>query len=240
MRNLPSYRYVITISENTKKDLIEVTGFPVERIHVAYPGCHRRFTVIGRTVVKRYLAVKKLPPRYILFLGTMDPRKNIRRLLESYALLSKRLRREYCLVLAGWEGWDYEGVIKTIDKLGIGPSITYLGYVPDEETPLLYNGASLFVYPSIYEGFGLPPLEAMACGCPVITSNTSSLPEVVGEEGVMVDPYNEYDLRDKMEMILTGGRMSADLREYGLKRARVYSWETCAQRTLEIYNKAVE
>ncbi|MBN2224704.1 MAG: glycosyltransferase family 4 protein [Deltaproteobacteria bacterium] len=240
LKYLSSYRYIIAISNNTKNDLVRVSGYPEERIGVVYPGYHGRFRVVSQASVKKYIEEKKLPSKYILFLGTLDPRKNIRLLLDAYTLLNSSLREKYHIVLAGWKGWDYEGVFRRIDDLGIRSSTIYLGYVRDDEVPLLYNGASLFVYPSFYEGFGLPLLEAMACGCPVITTNASSLPEVVGDGGVMVDPYDEYGMRDKMEMILTDDKTRTGLREYGLKRVGMFSWETCAQHTLDVYKKAAD
>jgi glycosyltransferase involved in cell wall biosynthesis len=240
LTNLPYCRQIIAISNSTKNDLVRLTGYPEERITVSYPGYHSRFKVVGRASVSDYIKDRRLPRKYILYLGTLEPRKNIQLLLSAYSLLEKTLRERYHLVLAGGKGWNYEEIFRSVDKLGIRSSIVFLGYVRDDEAPLLYNGASLFIYPSFYEGFGLPPLEAMACGCPVISANTSSLPEVVGDQGVMVDPHDEYDLRDKMEMLLTDNKARTRLKEYGLMRAHMFSWETCARQTLEVYRKAVE
>jgi len=240
-KEIHDFRYIIAVSENTKRDLIELTDYPPERIIVIYEGYHRRFKKYNNDMrIAAYLQGKGLPQKYILFVGTLEPRKNIEFLIRSYSGLEKRLRDEHPLLIAGSKGWYYEAIFRLVDDLNLQSNVHFLGYIPDEELPLLYNGASLFVYPSLYEGFGLPPLEAMACGCPVITSNTSSLPEVVGAGGVMVNPRDESDLRERMEEVLTDEKTRIEMSEYGLQRAKRFSWDKCARETLEVYRRVVE
>jgi alpha-1,3-rhamnosyl/mannosyltransferase len=236
-KDIHDFKHIIVVSENTKRDLVTLTGYPEERIKITYLGCNYRFRLLERESVKTFLGRRGLPQKYILFVGTLEPRKNIEFLIRSYYGLEKRLRDEYPLLIAGPRGWYYDTIFKLVDDLDLKSSVRFLGYLPDEELPFLYNGASLFVYPSLYEGFGLPPLEAMACGCPVITSDTSSLPEVVGAGGVMVNPEDEDDLRVRMEEALTDEKTRIGMSEYGLKRAKRFSWEKCARETLEVYEK---
>ena len=238
LNDIHDFKHIIVVSENTKRDLITLTGYPEERITITSLGCNNSFRLLERESVKTFLRKRGLPEKYILFVGTLEPRKNIEFLIRSYYGLEKRLRDEYPLLIAGPKGWYYDSIFKLVDDLALGSSVRFLGYVPDEELPLLYNGASLFVYPSFYEGFGLPPLEAMTCGCPVITSNTSSLPEVVGTGGVMVNPEDEDDLRVRMEEALTDEKTRIGMSEYGLQRAKRFSWEKCARETLGAYKKA--
>lgn len=141
------------------------------------------------------------------------------------------------MLIVGKKGWKYKSIFETVDILNLQKDVIFSDYVPDEYLTLLYNAADLFVYPSLYEGFGLPPLEAMACGTPVITSNTSSLPEVVGDAGVMIDPYDVDGLAKAMFEVLTNEGLREDMRKKGLKRAKLFSWEKTAKETLKIYEE---
>ncbi|MBI3802781.1 MAG: glycosyltransferase family 4 protein [Nitrospirae bacterium] len=180
------------------------------------------------------------PGSYILYIGTLEPRKNIINLLRAYATLPTRLREQYPLVLGGGMGWLMETLDMQIQKLGIQSSTIKTGYLPGGDLPALYSGAAVFVFPSLYEGFGLPPLEAMACGTPVITSNVSSLPEVVGEAGVQVHPEDVGRLAAEIEDLITDPARRALLSQKGLERAKQFSWERCAALTLDVYDRVVQ
>ena len=156
-------------------------------------------------------------------------------LVRAFCQLKQETGIPHRLVLAGKKGWIFESIYTEVEQLGLQDEVIFTGYVPDEDLPYLYNGASLFAYPSFYEGFGLPPLEAMACGCPVVTSNTSSLPEVVGDAGLMVDPLRSDELAGAMARVLEDSDLAAAMRTKGLARAATFSWERCARETLSIY-----
>ncbi|MCB0049455.1 MAG: glycosyltransferase family 4 protein, partial [Caldilinea sp.] len=182
-----------------------------------------------------------LPERFVLAVGTIEPRKNINGLLHAFA----HLRQKYALddvglAIAGGKGWLYDETLELIDKLGIGAGVHLLGRVPDEDLHRLYVAARCHIHPAYYEGFGLPPLEAMACGTPTIVSNVSSLPEVVGDAALLVDPHDTEEMAVAMHRLLTDDDLHAELSEKGLQRARVFSWQRAAQRTLEVYRTVVE
>jgi glycosyltransferase involved in cell wall biosynthesis len=178
---------VLADSQSTKEDLVALLGVEPARIEVVYPGVEERFRPIeDQALLEKVRARYGLPPHFILGLGTLQPRKNFTRLIEAFA----DLRSAICdlhLVIVGGKGWLYENIFATVEQLGLDERVIFPGFVADEHLPALYNLADLFIFPSLYEGFGIPPLEALACGTPVITSNASSLPEVVGEAGLMVE-----------------------------------------------------
>jgi alpha-1,3-rhamnosyl/mannosyltransferase len=183
--------------------------------------------------VQRVLADWGLvPDGYLLFMGTIEPRKNLLRLLQAAELAGNRAGP---LVLAGADGWGSDEVARRIQSLRRAGRLTYLGYVPDEARPALINGARGFVYPSLYEGFGLPVLEAMACGVPVLASNVSSLPEVVGSAGLMVDPADVDAIAQGMVRLWEDEALRRELSTRGLQQAAGFSWETTAKQTLKAY-----
>lgn len=172
-------------------------------------------------------------------LSTLEPRKNNQRLIKCYyqLLLEKSLEDIY-LVLVGSKGWLYDEIFETVNSYPeLKNKVIFTGYVDDEDLSSIYSGATLFVYPSLYEGFGLPPLEAMQCGVPVITSNTSSLPEVVGDAGIMINPKDEDALCQAILNLLNNSDLQKELSEKGLERAKIFNWEKCARETVEIYQK---
>ena len=171
-----------------------------------------------------------------MFVSTIEPRKNLPGLLQAYRRLRDEYKRDEVLVLAGAKGWLWEEVYQTVDRLNLEKHVIFLGRVPSADLVYLYNDASLFVLPSFYEGFGLPPLEAMTCGTPVIVSNTSALPEVVGDAALMVDPHDIDGLTVAMWRTLTEPELREDLIQKGFKRAQKFSWQTAAQKTLEVYH----
>ncbi len=231
---------VIAISEATKRDIVAHLNIPVDKVHVVYAGVapHYRPVTDIATLRQTLSALRLTPNAYLLHVGTLEPRKNLRRLVEAYALLVKEaLAPVPDLVLAGAGGWNYQEILALIKGLGLQERVRCIGRVPAEVLPALYSGARVFVYPSLYEGFGLPPLEAMACGTPVITSNTSSLPEVVGDAGVMVPPTDIAALAQAMAMLLCDPERCQILREAGLQRAAQFSWKRAAHELLGIYSR---
>jgi glycosyltransferase involved in cell wall biosynthesis len=172
---------------------------------------------------------------YFLFVGNIEPRKNLLALIEAYNRVRTGKRAAPCLAIVGAPGWKYQAIHREAASSPFASDIWFIGRVSDEELPALMNGALAFVYPSIYEGFGLPPLEAMACGTPVITSNRSSLPEVVGDAALLVDPDDRTELADAMARIVDQGQLREELRERGIEQARRFSWEETARLTLRVY-----
>lgn len=229
---------IIAISKHTKRDIMEHLQVPEERIRVTMLAADERYRIVNDpdsiTSVKSKFGIDG---DYILYTGTLEPRKNVPALIRAYSQLRNEARITHRLVLAGKKGWLYDEILESVRTLGLERYVIFTGYVADEDMPYLYNGAELFVYPSFYEGFGLPPLEAMACGCPVVTSNTSSLPEVVGGAGLMVDPYRPEELAEAMGRILEDSELRSELRERGLKRAAEFSWRRCAEETLAVYRE---
>lgn len=233
---------VIAVSESTKRDAQELCGIPEYRIEVVYHGiAHTRFTPLEKSDAQVVAVQKKyrLPERFILFLGTLEPRKNIVGLVKAFGLLlefqiqDSRFRIP-SLVLAGPRGWNNAEIFQAISRSKARQYIHYIGFVPEEDKPALYNLAELFVYPSFFEGFGLPPLEAMACGVPVITSRNSSLPEVVGEGALMVDPHNVAELADAMALLLREEAVRAHFRKKGIAQAKKFSWGKTADETMAV------
>ncbi len=207
-RSLKCADEIIVISQSTKNDLIEHLNIPKEKIRVIYLAANENYKQLPKEDVFRIKAKYNLDFQFILHVGDLDSRKNVLGLINAFRSV-KRKMISHKLVLTGRK--VPKNVIKEIEKLNLNKDVIFTGYVPDEDLPALYNAADLFVYPSIYEGFGLPPLEAMACGTPVITSNVSSLPEVVGDAGIMVDPYNITNITAAMEQILTDDELKNSL-----------------------------
>lgn len=224
--------HIIAVSQCTKKDLITYLEIPENKISVIYNG-------IDRSIFKPYHNVKALDRPYILYVGSERPRKNLDRLIEAFAIL----RKEFAalrLVKVGDPGRSdaYRGqTMKKLDSLGITEDAIFIGHLSELDLAHIYTSAVLLAYPSLYEGFGLPPLEAMACGCPVVSSNTSSLPEVMGEAGIMVDPYDTDGLAQAMREVLTNRKLRDEMVRKGLEQAKKFSWERAAEQTQEVYDK---
>lgn len=237
-RSVRKARAVLAISQNTANDLHRLWGIPREKIHLAYCGVDAIFRPMPAGEVEAFRVVKGLPSQYILFVGTLEPRKNVVRLVEAFALL-KRQGLRHKLVLAGGKGWMYEPIFAAVERLGLGAEVIFPGFVPRQELPLWYNGAGVFVYPSLYEGFGLGPLEAMACGAPVVVSDRASLPEVVGDAGLTAPPDDAPALADAIAAILRDRNLADDLRQRGLRRAAEFTWERTAQATVRAYERVM-
>ena len=226
---------VIVPSENTKRDVIRFFRIPNDKIKVIPHGRDKRFRPIRDQEELEIVRLKyKLPDKFVLFVGTLEPRKNIKNLIKAYYKLKKKGIR-HKLVIVGKRGWKYKQIFDVWKSLDLRGDVMFVDYVEDEYLPFIYNLADLFVYPSLYEGFGLPPLEAMACGCPVVVSNTSSLPEVVGDAGIKVDPCNINEIADAIYEILINDDLKHELVKRGLKRAKLFSWEKAAKETLKVY-----
>ena len=228
---------VIAVSNNTRKDLIRIFKLPEEKIKVTYLGVNEFFKPIE--VSESFLKKYKISKPYILYVGTLEPRKNIPTLLKAFYKLKKKYKIPHTLVVVGKIGWKYHEIFKILDILKLQKYIIFTGYVPIEDLPKLYSSADIFVYPSIYEGFGLPPLEAMACGCPVVTTNVSSLPEIVGDAGVKVNPYDVVGLATAIYDVITDESLKRALSTKGINRAKKFNWKITAKKTLDIYKSII-
>jgi len=233
--------YFIAISEQTRKDFITTYGVSRERVEVIYPAAEYMFVpVTDRERLARTLDKHDIRDDYILFVGATEPRKNIVSLLKAFAALSAdEESSKYLLVVVGTQGWLNDEVYGLPASLGIASRVKFLGYVDDEDLPVLYSAARLFVYPSLYEGFGLPVLEAMSCAAPVITSRVSSLPEVTGDAAILIDPRDVGELTRAMKTVLEDDEITANLRKRSLKRAELFSLERLARETLRVYEAVV-
>ncbi len=229
-------RRVIAVSESTKQDLVKIYGISPAKIDVVHNGVDTSFQPLPADQVAAFRQQKGLPDRFMLFVGTLEPRKNVVRLVEAYARLSKERPP---LVLVGGRGWFYDEIFGRVKALELTDEVHFPGFVPAEDLPLWYNAADLFVYPSVYEGFGLPVLEAMACGTAVITSTASSLPEVVGEAGKLVDPTDTDGLATAMEQVLGDRELQEQMQAAGLVQAGGFSWEKAARQTVDSYRQAL-
>ena len=229
---------IIAISQQTKTDLMDYFSIPEERIRVIHPA-HRRIYYPERDVevIRGVLERLGVFHNFILFVGSLEPRKNLKTLLQAYATYVTRHAGEELLVIAGGKGWLNDDLSQVAAELGIAQRVKFLGYVQEADLRVLYSAAKLFVYPSIYEGFGLPPLEAMACGAPVITSNTSALPEVVGDAALLIDPHNSEVLCQAMQTVLCDDELRMKMRQQSLARAKLFSWEQTAGATLAVYEE---
>lgn len=235
-KTLRSVDKIITVSESSKYDLVTHFNVSEDKIKVIFNGVDTKFRPLTKDIINEFLRTYNINFHFILYVGTLEPRKNLPTLLKAYHQLKKR-NINHKLVIAGKKGWKYQEIFETIDKLNLKDDIIFTGYVPENYLPALYNAADVFVYPSIYEGFGLPPLEAMACGTPVITSNTSSLPEVVGNAGIMVDPNNIDMLATAMYEVLSDDSLMKEMAKKGLDRAKLFDWKGCAAETLKVYEE---
>jgi glycosyltransferase involved in cell wall biosynthesis len=225
---------VLADSESCRQDLIRLLNVEPDRVEVLYSGVEQAFhPVENLSELQAVRARYQLPDRFLLTVGTIEPRKNLPRLFEALTRLPEALRVPVMVV--GKPGWLYEETYAAVERLGLDPWVRFLGYVPQEEMPALLSLALALVYPSLYEGFGLPPLEAMACGTPVLTSHVASLPEVVGESAILVEPTDVDSIAKGLLQLLSDAGLRAELREAGLARARQFTWEGSARRLIELF-----
>ncbi len=233
---------IIAVSESTRDDLFESLGVLRKKVSVVPSGISERFRTMDRNdpvlidVKNRY----RLPYHFILFIGTIEPRKNILSLAHVFdALVADGEASDFELVIAGTNGWKCRDILETIDRLPSRARIRFTGFVRDEDKPALYNLARIFVYPSFYEGFGFPPLEAAACGVPIITSNTSSFPETVGEGAIMIDPLRPDDLFRAFRELLRDRALQESLSKRGELCAARFRWKDTARKTLKVFRETV-
>jgi glycosyltransferase involved in cell wall biosynthesis len=230
---------IIAISHQTKQDLIDYFSVPEDRIRVVYEAPrHCYYPERNRNILQSTLHRLGIYHNFVLSVSSLEPRKNLKTLLEAYATYRKHHSGQELLVIAGARGWLNEEITQLVSELGVEGQVKFLGYVQESDLRVLYSTAKLFVYPSLYEGFGLPPLEAMACGAPVISSNTSALPEVVGDAALLIDPHKSDELCQAMWTVLCDEALRLRMRQQGLQRARLFSWERVAQETLAVYREA--
>ena len=228
--------HVIAVSEATKHDLMQRLGVPEGKVTVIHEASAPEYRPMPREEAWAYVRRKYgLDEDYVFFVSTLEPRKNVPGLLHAYRRLLDSYKVNVKLVLAGGQGWLSEEVYATVARLNLDSQVRFLGRVETADLPYLYNAARLLVHPSFYEGFGLPPLEAMACGIPVIVSNVAALPEVVGDAGLLIDPHDISEMAVSMYRVLTDDNLREDMVHKGLARAACFSWEKAARQTLEVY-----
>jgi glycosyltransferase involved in cell wall biosynthesis len=229
---------IFTVSEQSKRDILKFFHVPPDKIVVTPNAIDERFNVEPNAehvtqIRERY----QLSHAYILYVGNIKPHMNLERLIEAFQLVRSQGRSELELLIIGDEISKLQSLRRAVHKYDLHRYVRFHGFVPQETLSVLYRLASVFVFPSLYEGFGLPPLEAMACGTPVVTSNVSSLPEVVGDAAVLVDPYSPQAIADGILKVLQSAHLRAELRQRGFARVREYSWERSVARVREVYEE---
>ncbi|MFN2497963.1 MAG: glycosyltransferase family 4 protein [Pyrinomonadaceae bacterium] len=232
---------VITLSEHTRADLIDTYNLRPEKVNVVPLAAPDAFAPVrDDNELQRVRQIYGIDRNYILSVGSIQPRKNLRRLIEAYSLLQQQ--QPECklpqLVLVGKNAWLYDETLQLLKDRDVGASIVLPGYVPESDLPALYSGALCFIYPSYFEGFGLPPLEAMKCGAPVIVGNKTSLPEVVGDAALMIDPFDVNAIAAAIQKVISDSDFRSDLRVKGMQRAKQFDWKETARQTLAVYEKA--
>lgn len=223
---------IITISNSSKADLVRLFDVEEDKIVVIYPGLAKNFTKWPNHEVEKFRSEKKLPQKFILHVGTLQPRKNLPLLIHAF---HKAKLTDTHLVFAGGKGWFYEEIFNTVQKLNLEDRVHFPGYVPDEELHLWYSAADLLVFPSKYEGFGMPILEAMGCGTPVIASNASAMPEAVGEAGLLFDPNDTDELAQRISSLLDDDEQIAKMQKAGPIQAKRFSWQLAGEQTTSVY-----
>ncbi len=231
---------LICPSSAVRDDIVRILHVPSERVRPIAEAAAPAFRVIKEKAAVNNVRLKYLlPDKYVLSVGSLEPGKNRATLLKAFAELRDR-GLEHSLVITGQRAWKYGSDFHLAEELGLKGRVVFTGYIAPEDMPALYNGADLFVFPSLYEGFGLPVVEAMACGVPVVASNVSSIPEVAGDAASLVDPYDRDALCDAMERILKDPGLHAVLRRRGLERAATFSWEKAAREHIAVYSEAAK
>lgn len=232
---------IITVSNWSKRDILKFFPIEEDKVFVTPLATDMKYRPLDKEWC-RYMIEKKMNIKkpFILYIGGFSPRKNVRSLIMAFSKVYPNLNKDYALVITGSLRDEGNSLKELCSNLQISSQVIFTGFVEEDMLPILYNGAELFVYPSYYEGFGLPPLEAMSCGTPVITSNVSSIPEVVGDAGILIDPYDTTNLMKALENTLGDEKLKERLSQAGLNRAAQYSWKRTAAETLEVYKKVAE
>lgn len=229
---------IVTVSDSARRDLLRLHGVAPDRVSVVHEAASPSFRPItDRSELDRARAKYRLPPQFVLYVGTIEPRKNLSRLVDAFADARARGIPHH-LVCVGPYGWSSRDLARRVERLGLDGSVHFTGYAKFEDLPAIYNLADLFVFPSLYEGFGLPVVEAMASGLPVITSNTSSLGEIAGDGATTIDPTNTDALADAIARLATDEELRRDIAGRGLQRARTFSWTQTAKQMLAVYHRA--
>ena len=233
--------HIIAVSESTKRDTMQHLGVPEEKITVVYEAANPIFRPVDREKAQQEVRNRHgVDGPFILFVSTIEPRKNVPTLLRAVWQLQQCYKEDIRLVLAGGKGWLYEDAFALVEELKLDGRVHFVGRVSSEDLLYLYNAAEMLAHPAFYEGFGLPPLEAMACGLPPVVSNVASLPEVVGDAGLLIDPHDTDELTVAMWRLLNDNGLRREMREKGLRQAERFSWERAARETQEIYRLAYE
>lgn len=233
---ISSVDMIITVSEWSKKDIMRVFDVPDDKIAVTHLAADDIFAPMDKEVCTSFIKQKYgIDRNMILYLGGFSPRKNVKSILVAFSMIYEGLSKDYKIVIIGSAKDDHQFLTKLAQSLGIGDRVFFTGYVPYEDLPYFYNGADVFVYPSLYEGFGLPILEAISCGTPTITSNVSSIPEVAGDGALLINPFDTEELAKAIVEVLEDSSLKAELISRGFERASFFSWEKTASQTLKIY-----
>lgn len=233
-------RGIITVSYSTKEDIVNLLGVAPEKVTVIYEAPGKAFRpVADAQELENARRQFHLPERFLLHVGTLEPRKNLVRLLEAFARLRHRRGFSHDLVLAGKAGWHYGEIFSTVERLGLGQFVHFLGYVPDRWLAAIYNLAGALVFPSLHEGFGLPVVEAMACGTPVITSPNGALQEIAGEAAAYISPESVESIAGEIYRVVADDTLQAELSARGLSRATLFSWRRTAEQTRRLYHHVV-
>ncbi len=227
---------IITVSESAKTDIVRVLGVPNDKVHVIYEAADPAFHPLPREVSTSLLTGYAIPERFILYVGTLEPRKNLERLVTAFAALVANGHPHH-LILAGQRGWKEESLFATIEQLGIQSRVQVLTHLPIAELVALYNRAELLAFPSLYEGFGLPVIEAMACGTAVLTSRRGSLAEIAGDAAHFVDPTNIESIHEGLQTLVNDHGYRRHLQESGRSRAAMFAWERAAMETRQLYEE---
>lgn len=229
---------VIAISESTKKDILKHVSVDEKKIMVTHLGYDTLFSKQSINKIIPILKKYNINFPYILFVGMLEPRKNVPSLIKAFAAIKNK--QNHMLVIVGKKGWQYDKIFDWVQKLKLEQQVVFTGYVPDEHLSALYSGATCFVYPSFYEGFGIPIIEAMACGCPVITSNNSSMEEIAGDAAILVDPYDVQTITRAIETYLYNNDERKKRAKQGIKYVKRFSWETMVKKTEQIYKELLK
>jgi glycosyltransferase involved in cell wall biosynthesis len=234
---------IISVSEFTKKQIIQYYGVPEEKITVIYEGASDKFTPIkDKDLIFSILNKHGIKKKYILFVGRIEPRKNIAGLLKAFDYVKKRVKKDLCLVIVGNQDkiFQEKELFNKIKELQLESDVIFTGGVSEDDLSVLYNGAEILVYPAFAEGFGLPVLEAMACGTPVITSDTTSLPEVTGDAAILINPNSYEEIGESLDRLLNNHILRKELSEKGVKRSQKFSWTEAAKKTIEVYREVLD